>query len=81
MQERSTMPTMPRLIALLRGFAPPLGGSRRELWLASVGAALGLLGSQALAQPWPVVVGNTVAALVGVTATSGSARRPWTTSR
>ena len=92
------MPPLPRLFALLRGFAPPpLAGSRRELWLASVGAALGLLGTQALAlqwlgaadpwfiapmgaaavllfavpasplaQPWSVVVGNTVAALVGV---------------
>lgn len=82
----------------LRGFAPqPLAGSRPELWLASVGAALGLMGTQVLAhrwlgtadlwfiapmgaaavlvfavpasplaQPWSVLVGNTVAALVGV---------------
>ena len=41
MQERRTTPPLPRLFALLRGFAPPpLGGSRRELWLASVDEAI-----------------------------------------
>lgn len=91
-------PAPEALLAALRGFAPaPLAGSRRELLLASFGATLGLLLTQALshrwlgtfdawfiapmgaaavllfavpasplAQPWPVLVGNSLAALVGV---------------
>lgn len=86
------------LLAALRPFVPPpLAGSRREFFLASLGAMVGLLLTQVLAhrwlgtfdawfiapmgaaavllfavpasplaQPWPVIAGNTVAALVGV---------------
>ena len=82
----------------LRSFVPaPLTGSRRDLWLGSVGAGIGLLitewishqalgssnpwfiapmGASAvllfavpaspLAQPWSIVGGNVMAALVGV---------------
>lgn len=91
-------PRVPGLLAALRSWAPPpLASSRGEFVVASFGATLGLLATQALAhrwlgtldawfiapmgaaavllfalpasplaQPWPVLVGNTLAAIVGV---------------